>query len=127
VDAADTPETQIVAWHALVGRACVSFAALERVLLQWVAALANDAAMAQRLFQQDMKAIAPALRRQIQRFRQKMPKDRYDAALAAVEAAEELIEYRNDIAHSWQPVTETESSPPQVRLCVAKAVRDASS
>src|SRR5690349_16788480 len=97
----DAPTASLHAWHALIGRAVVSFGILERVTLEWVHAMARDRQLATRLHKGDMKSFAPALRRQLQLVHRKLPPATLRRATNAVDRAERLTGDRNDIAHGW--------------------------
>ena len=111
-------------WMMELGRAIVFFGVLEGLMLDWAALLRSDARLLARYHKDDMKKIAPLLRKAVQHWAHAVPPATRRRALAAVKRAERLTNPRNDIAHSrveFMPAQDGTHVP--VGLVIGKPLR----
>lgn len=88
-------------WKAAIGHVVVAFGAVERLMLAWAIALTDDEDLLRRHHKNDMKKIAPAVRRIVTAKRGVLPDRPFKAAMDFIDRAESLIPHRNDVAHGW--------------------------
>jgi hypothetical protein len=99
-------------WHAAIGRVIVSFGTLERVLLSWADAFAPNAKLMQKHHKHGMKEIAPALRRVLETKSSRIPRAKFEKAMAAIAEAISLTNDSNDAAHGWlESADDTDDGP----------------
>jgi hypothetical protein len=111
-------------WMMELGRSIVFFGVLERLMLDWAAVLRRDPKLLVKHHKDDMKKIAPLLRRAVQHWAHTVPPAVRNRALATVARAEALTNPRNDIAHSrieFMPTKDGMHAP--VALLIAKPLR----
>lgn len=94
-------QPRIDEWKVAVGHVIVAFGALERAMLDWAIILSGDEEMLRRHHKDDMKAIAPAVRRVVKKLKTHFPEREFAFAMGLIERAEKLIQDRNDVAHAW--------------------------
>jgi hypothetical protein len=106
-------------WHAAIGRVVVTFGTLERLLLSYAELFAPTLGLLRKHHKDDMKAIAPALKRVIESRANLLPRLLYKEVMAGIVEAESLIQARNDAAHGWLQ-TKDDTEPGPIGFFVAK-------
>lgn len=105
-------------WKEAIGHVIVAFGTLERLMVEWAIALTGNDDLRRRHHKDDMKAIAPAVRRIVKAKKNSFPDRPFNRAIEFIDRAEKLIQSRNDVAHGWLGGGRTPNDP--MVLLVAK-------
>ena len=87
-------------WWEAIGRSLMAFTEIEQSVIDWAVLFANDPALWQTRFRDDLKALVPELRRSLKKAGEhRLSGDTRSAIAAALCNVENLTDIRNDIAH----------------------------